>query len=422
MYISRFYGGPTQREGCGMPKQIGKSNAKPPANTVSQDDATSRKSLLISFAEYLDEEAARGYDNGVWDEGVVGLVDCYDGYVPKQATAALAGYHTKTLTERKAAIEKSKVAIQGAVSLTRETSQHERTRNPRLHPDLTTWACETGNQQRPKTLGPPSANQSVGNTRKAIENASMPVVQAESETRMRTMPYREYLQTAHWRRIRRDALDRAHDRCQLCNAARNLEVHHRTYERRGSERSDDLIVLCARCHAMFHQKNQSFTRRRKSSSGISARGLLFIAFAVIVVIIVGIIPHIHSSQNITATENAKSRASSNVMSTYDASANATATAFHAPADVTIPGTESPVPASAIPTLLSAAPTAVMVREYTGETFAPGGICPNGFPVKGNEYSGIYHVPGGQYYDATNARHCFATEQDAINAGYRKSKV
>ncbi|GAA4784469.1 sunset domain-containing protein [Microbacterium gilvum] len=51
-------------------------------------------------------------------------------------------------------------------------------------------------------------------------------------------------------------------------------------------------------------------------------------------------------------------------------------------------------------------------------------CPSGYPVKGNHSSSgewIYHVPGGQYYGATNPEECFATPQDAEKAGYRASK-
>ncbi len=46
-------------------------------------------------------------------------------------------------------------------------------------------------------------------------------------------------------------------------------------------------------------------------------------------------------------------------------------------------------------------------------------------IKGNltTYDGekIYHVPGGQYYDVTDAEEMFCTEEDAIEAGYRKSE-
>ena len=44
--------------------------------------------------------------------------------------------------------------------------------------------------------------------------------------------------------------------------------------------------------------------------------------------------------------------------------------------------------------------------------------PEGYPVKGNANSKIYHLPNFPSYKSTKAEFCFATEQDAINAGYR----
>lgn len=48
-------------------------------------------------------------------------------------------------------------------------------------------------------------------------------------------------------------------------------------------------------------------------------------------------------------------------------------------------------------------------------------CPNNKLIKANAQSGIYHVPSGQYYHKTKPEKCFATEEDAQKAGYRKSK-
>lgn len=73
-----------------------------------------------------------------------------------------------------------------------------------------------------------------------------------SEDDLKTMPYAEYLKTGHWQEVRKAALERADHRCQLCNATENLNVHHRTYERRGAERDSDVTVLCKPCHERFH--------------------------------------------------------------------------------------------------------------------------------------------------------------------------
>jgi micrococcal nuclease len=49
-------------------------------------------------------------------------------------------------------------------------------------------------------------------------------------------------------------------------------------------------------------------------------------------------------------------------------------------------------------------------------------CPPDAPIKGNESSGIYHMPDDAYYDATHPEECFATPQEAEAAGYRAAKV
>ncbi|HLZ64346.1 MAG TPA: hypothetical protein VKR06_46040 [Ktedonosporobacter sp.] len=74
---------------------------------------------------------------------------------------------------------------------------------------------------------------------------------------LRTMPYHEYLQTPEWHERRLRAMKRAGFHCQVCNASRvRLNVHHRTYERRGDEYDKDLITLCEYCHGIFHKNGK----------------------------------------------------------------------------------------------------------------------------------------------------------------------
>jgi trigger factor len=48
-------------------------------------------------------------------------------------------------------------------------------------------------------------------------------------------------------------------------------------------------------------------------------------------------------------------------------------------------------------------------------------CVEGYPIKGNASSMIYHVPGSSSYDRTIPEMCFAAEEDAVAAGFRPSK-
>lgn len=71
--------------------------------------------------------------------------------------------------------------------------------------------------------------------------------------RLRALPYTQYLRTTHWHTVRREAIQRAEGRCQLCDSTELLQVHHRTYARVGTERPTDVIVLCDSCHKRHHQ-------------------------------------------------------------------------------------------------------------------------------------------------------------------------
>ena len=53
-------------------------------------------------------------------------------------------------------------------------------------------------------------------------------------------------------------------------------------------------------------------------------------------------------------------------------------------------------------------------------------CPLPHPIKGNftTYSGercIYHMKGGQFYGKTKPERCYATEEEAVRDGCRRSK-
>jgi hypothetical protein len=82
--------------------------------------------------------------------------------------------------------------------------------------------------------------------------ANQITIQTKDEFDLAKMPYPEYLLTEHWLGVRERALVRAGRRCQVCNADRDLQVHHRTYENRGNELDADVTVLCRSCHMRFH--------------------------------------------------------------------------------------------------------------------------------------------------------------------------
>jgi hypothetical protein len=85
-----------------------------------------------------------------------------------------------------------------------------------------------------------------------------------------------------------------------------------------------------------------------------------------------------------------------------------------PADVPI---VADVPVAAVGTLgaeREAEPTAAWVAPEDG-------ACPLSHPVKANANSGIYHLPGGKFYDRTRAERCYVDAAAAEADGYRAAR-
>jgi 5-methylcytosine-specific restriction endonuclease McrA len=64
--------------------------------------------------------------------------------------------------------------------------------------------------------------------------------------------YQEYLDSEWWQRRRARTMQADEYSCRLCSSTESLNVHHRSYERLGCERDQDVITLCRDCHAKFH--------------------------------------------------------------------------------------------------------------------------------------------------------------------------
>ena len=80
----------------------------------------------------------------------------------------------------------------------------------------------------------------------------------------RQQVYHDYLQSSIWKALRKEALERAGWRCQVCNTGKKLEVHHRCYpDVLGTEDVSDLTVLCQRCHALYTNKVQKAPKHQK---------------------------------------------------------------------------------------------------------------------------------------------------------------
>lgn len=68
--------------------------------------------------------------------------------------------------------------------------------------------------------------------------------------------YKQYIQSPEWKRKANEAKQRAGYRCQVCNGTGKLDAHHRTYDRLGDERPEDITVLCRDCHKLFSENRR----------------------------------------------------------------------------------------------------------------------------------------------------------------------
>jgi 5-methylcytosine-specific restriction endonuclease McrA len=68
--------------------------------------------------------------------------------------------------------------------------------------------------------------------------------------------YYKYIRSPKWRRISREAKERAGWKCQVCNGTDRVQTHHRTYVNLGHEKPEDLFVLCDECHELFSKNGR----------------------------------------------------------------------------------------------------------------------------------------------------------------------
>ena len=86
---------------------------------------------------------------------------------------------------------------------------------------------------------------------KAVEARSR--ARRREARKQRQREYGQYLRSPGWKQRRQVALDRAGGFCEDCGARTSLDVHHRTYKRKGNERPEDLVAVCRRCHGERHR-------------------------------------------------------------------------------------------------------------------------------------------------------------------------
>jgi len=61
-----------------------------------------------------------------------------------------------------------------------------------------------------------------------------------------------YMQSKAWKTLRKQRLDIANNQCEHCGNTSNLNLHHQTYLRLGTEHINDMRILCSSCHTRLH--------------------------------------------------------------------------------------------------------------------------------------------------------------------------
>jgi hypothetical protein len=110
-------------------------------------------------------------------------------------------------------------------------------------------------------------------------------------------------------------------------------------------------------------------------------------------------------------------------SATDAVAAAVPSAGAPPAATAAGFTDGSVPHTSNPTGSTTSPSTTSPSTTSPTWVEPiDGACPDGYPIKANDNSGIFHVPGGRFYERTRPERCYADAHDAEADGYRRAKA
>lgn len=84
--------------------------------------------------------------------------------------------------------------------------------------------------------------------------------------------YEKRIASAQWRNMRRDIGKLRGEGCERCRRlTQPLFLHHKTYERLGHERLDDLELLCRLCHDVADSERAARGEARSANSLAKAR-------------------------------------------------------------------------------------------------------------------------------------------------------
>lgn len=139
----------------------------------------------------------------------------------------------------------------------------------RLTGDVNTHKCMTCEHGLPlmendyRTTGDEhDCENAYGDVFETQDNGGGYWVTACSSYKRAKIDYHKYLRTKRWREKANARLKMDGYQCVLCKSAKNLAVHHITYENIGYEQMDDLISVCKGCHEKLHEHDSIRPEKR----------------------------------------------------------------------------------------------------------------------------------------------------------------
>ena len=76
-----------------------------------------------------------------------------------------------------------------------------------------------------------------------------------------------YMRTAKWKKLRKAKREQTRGQCERCGSwIGRRDVHHKTYERLGNERLEDLIVLCTHCHEIEDERRATEAKQKSEQA------------------------------------------------------------------------------------------------------------------------------------------------------------
>lgn len=85
--------------------------------------------------------------------------------------------------------------------------------------------------------------------------------------------YLGYLESAHWRALRKEAFNRAGNRCEACGSSHDLRGHHLIYhEDLTTHTAEDIMALCEPCHDRWHKWMKDNAKKVSDFCRQSTRG------------------------------------------------------------------------------------------------------------------------------------------------------